>query len=469
MAGALAMAWRLAGRPAALVALVLLLFGLPAFTQFKPGRIDHHNVQIALAVLTVAATAWSDRKRWTAGAAGALSGLALVIGQEGLPFAVCAGGILVVRYTLDRTAAAALAAYGMAVAASALIGFFISVAPAHWTQPACDAIAINFVVPVAAGGLGLSVVARSFNATGPLIRFFAAMTVAGLAAAAFILLEPRCLGGPMAMVNPAVRPIWYDHVYEMLSLSGLARDYFGTSLAISAFPVAALIAAILLAFDVNLRRDFGFITGVIALLVAAAMMVLVIRGAPYATWLGLPFVAAALLRLFSLLKLTTVPMKIAMTVPFTPAFLTFGMFALADVIHPAEVSAVTPDAPSCLDIADYAPLARLPAGNVVTDTGFTQHMLALTPHSVVASPYHRLADAIIANHRALSLSPEAAEKIFRDTRASYLILCDLRVPTVLSDSERVQGLWGRLQAGSIPSWLQRMPDAGPFRVYRVVP
>lgn len=43
-----AIAWRVAGRPAAMVALLLALLAVPAYQQFTPGRIDHHNVQIAL-------------------------------------------------------------------------------------------------------------------------------------------------------------------------------------------------------------------------------------------------------------------------------------------------------------------------------------------------------------------------------------------------------------------------------------
>ena len=61
IAGMAAIAWRVAGREAATVALLLALVGVPAYQQFTPGRIDHHNVQIALTMLTVAATVWSDR------------------------------------------------------------------------------------------------------------------------------------------------------------------------------------------------------------------------------------------------------------------------------------------------------------------------------------------------------------------------------------------------------------------------
>jgi hypothetical protein len=71
-----------------LIAVLFAMIGLPAFQQFMPGRVDHHNVQIALTVLMLAATVWSDRRLWSAAAAGLLSALALAIGFELPPVAV---------------------------------------------------------------------------------------------------------------------------------------------------------------------------------------------------------------------------------------------------------------------------------------------------------------------------------------------------------------------------------------------
>src|SRR5262245_54262321 len=130
MAGTAAIAWRIAGREAALIALLLALVGLPAFHQFRPGRIDHHNVQIALSVLVVAATVWSDRVRWTALAAGALTGLAIGVGLECLPYLLVCAIAVALRYVLDRAAAPAAADYGLALAASATAAFFVVVGPA---------------------------------------------------------------------------------------------------------------------------------------------------------------------------------------------------------------------------------------------------------------------------------------------------------------------------------------------------
>src|SRR5207237_7668606 len=114
MAGMTAIAWRIAGREAALVALLLALVGLPAFHQFRPGRIDHHNVQVALSVLVVAATVWSDRVRWAACAAGAVTGLALAIGLECLPYLLVCAAVFAVRFVVDRNGSPAAADYGLA-------------------------------------------------------------------------------------------------------------------------------------------------------------------------------------------------------------------------------------------------------------------------------------------------------------------------------------------------------------------
>ena len=108
IAGMAAIAWRVAGREAATVALLLALVGVPAYQQFTPGRIDHHNVQIALTMLTVAATVWSDRWRWGATAAGLLSGAALAIGFEAVPYLAGCGAVFALRYVFDRENAADL-------------------------------------------------------------------------------------------------------------------------------------------------------------------------------------------------------------------------------------------------------------------------------------------------------------------------------------------------------------------------
>jgi hypothetical protein len=468
MVGTLALAWRLAGRPAALVALLLLLFGLPAFQQFKPGRIDHHDVQITLAGLTLAAAVWADRVRWAAWVAGALSGLALAIGVESLPFIALAGGAFAVRYALDRDFAPVLATYGWSVAASAALAFFISVHPDHyWTQTACDAIAINSAAPAILGGLTLGIAGR-WGANESLLARCAAVAIAlSLAAVVFVLIDPRCLAGPMAMVDLAVQPIWFIHVSETQPLIALVRQNPAVGIGIAAYPIAAVFSAIMLARQAQTRRDFGFIVTAAALIVAIAMTIVAIRGSPYTMWLGIPLVAAVLLRLFARLKLVSLPLQALVTILFTPVLFSFGVITLVEFISPQANN--DHEGRACLEIENYAPLARLPAGLMVTDIDYGPFLLALTPHSVLAAPYHRASYGIVTNYRALTAPPEEAREILNRAHATYVMICTLRPLKELPEAERQRSLWGQLEAGLVPNWLEAMPKSGPLTVYRLTP
>ena len=157
IAGMAMIAWRIAGREGATVALLLALVGVPAYQQFTPGRIDHHNVQIALTMLAVAATVWSDRFRWAAAAAGLLyrrraddrlrsrcriSPSAAVHSRS----AMCA----------DRDNAAPLIAYGrVGCWSSSVAGFFATIGPQHWLRHSCDSIAVDTLAAVMGGGVTL--------------------------------------------------------------------------------------------------------------------------------------------------------------------------------------------------------------------------------------------------------------------------------------------------------------------------
>jgi hypothetical protein len=465
--GVAAIAWRIAGREAALLVLLSVAIGLPAFQQFKPGRIDHHNVQIALAVLTVAATVWSDRARWCAVAAGMLTGLGLAVGFEAMPFLVLCGAVIAVRYLTTNVAADALRNYGIAAALSTAAGFAVTVAPSHWTQGACDSIAVNSAAAVAIGGLGLALVTLRRDA-GRLERCALVAVVAAIAAIAFAIAEPRCLLGPYAMVDPAVKPIWLVHVREMQPLWAVFADNPAIGLGIAVFPAAAVVAIVMLARG-DLRCDFGFLTASVALLLAVAMMFAAIKGYTYAMWLAMPLVAAMALRLCSLFRLTSPVLRFATALLLTPMVLSAGAISLAHAAGLDRPNNRYPERKACFKTASYAALARLPAGLVVADIDYGPFLLALTPHSVLAAPYHRLSAGIVEAHRIFASPPDEARRIATRAGTRYIVLCSNRVPSDLSEAQRSTSLWGRLQAGALPDWLIAEPVAAgePFRIYRV--
>jgi len=467
---AAAIAWRLAGRDAAIVSLLMAVVGLPAFQQFLPGRIDHHNVQITLAIAVLAATVWSDRVRWAAAAAGALTGLALAIGLESLVFLALCGAAFVLRYVADRGAARAFAHYGWALAASSAAAFVVTVGPEHWTHSVCDAIAVNWAAPVVVAGLLMGVAGYMAASERMMVRIVAATVIAGIAATIFLALEPRCLGGPYAMMDPTLRAIWFSHVSEMQPLPAVFRSSPVVAGAVAAFPTVSILATLILARERALRRDPAFLLAAAALLVACALTVAIAKMCMYAMWFGMPLVAAVCLRLFVRLRLDNLAARAFAAMLLTPAVLSAGASAAVQAAgSPPLEERDGRVLGGCFKIANYAQLARLPKGMVATDIDFGSFVLALTPHAALAGPYHRLSAGIIAAHQAFALPPGEARGILARFGVTYVVTCGGRPPPALSDAEREASLWGRLQAGAIPPWLEPVP-AGPgevFAVYRV--
>jgi hypothetical protein len=88
---------------------------------------------------------------------------------------------------------------------------------------------------------------------------------------------------------------------------------------------------------------------------------------------------------------------------------------------------------------------------------------------VLAAPYHRLSDGIIAAHAAFALPPDAARDVLVRRKVAYVVTCGPRPPLDLAQANRSASLWGQLQAGAVPGWLDPVAEtsAGPFRAYRV--
>jgi len=172
--------------------------------------------------------------RW---AAGALTGLALAVGLECLPYLMVCAAAFALRYVVTREGAQAAAHYGAALAASSVVGFLVIVAPAHWTRGVCDAIALNWVALVVIGGLGLAFAARcAFERAA--VRAVCVGAAGSVATGVFLAIQPACLHGPYAMMDPAVWPIWLAHVREMQPLIPLMAKSPLTAIAIAAFPAA---------------------------------------------------------------------------------------------------------------------------------------------------------------------------------------------------------------------------------------
>jgi hypothetical protein len=182
---------------------------------------------------------------------------------------------------------------------------------------------------------------------------------------------------------------------------------------------------------------------------------------PYASWLCVLPIArwASGLPAMATLSLPTVRIAAA-------CLLSQGILdpVLGALISPFEGSHPAVTTPSCELSANVRRLGTLPTGLIAADLDLSPFIAALTPHRVVAAPYHRLEKSILANHAIMQGSPDKSVKEAWVLGVDYLALCNRP-----SRGDIPTGLRARLLAGeSIPPLQELTLDSEPaIRVWRL--
>ena len=118
----------------------------------------------------------------------------------------------------------------------------------------------------------------------------------------------------------------------------------------------------------------------------------------------------------------------------------------------------------CFRSANVRALAALPPGLVAGDIDLGPYIVALSPHRVVAAPYHRLEQGILANHAITHGTPEQALRLLEALGVDYLALCadrpDDKSPT---REDAAPSLGARLLDGDRFAFLRELDLAGRWR------
>jgi hypothetical protein len=462
------------GRDAAHFALAVGALGLLSYYQFAPGRIDHHSAMIAASV-AAALLIWAwpdDRKAWRW--SGVLAAIAIAVGYEALaPVAVVA--LLAAGWgLLDRGKNEHAAAWTIGFAATLAIVFIATVPPARWLTITCDALALNVVALVAIAGGGFVLAMRRGQQWSAALR----LGVVGVAGAAgliaFGMLEPVCLRGPMAQVPGALGPIWIEHVEEAKSLlaefmRGHVAGTIGTiavlcigtaaacaGLAASGRPADRLLIAATLGFVLLALWQMKFVAYASMILVPG-MAVLIAR-LPSLRDVRAPLVRAGALLLLNQFALISIATAIGAATAGKP-----------DQATTAQPAAAGSPQHACTRAADLRALAGLPAGLVVTHNDIGAHLVLQTPLRALSGPYHRIPDAIIANHVILSAPSDlVAGRELARVGADYVIGCDPLDVAQARFAGWEGSLVARISKSQIPPYLVAVPvtDGSPFKVWR---
>lgn len=464
---------QLVGRRGRLAAVALPALSLVTMAEFAPGRLDHHSIQILLALALASSTiAALDRARF-AWLAGFLAATAMAIGTESIPTVASAIMAFGLVWVFRPEHAASLRNFGLAFAGASVLHLAVALPPDRWLQPACDALSIVYVAVALAVGLAYLLVSL-VRTPSPLLRA-AVLAIAGaLVAATVVLVFPACLAGPYAGLDPWLVENWLARVSE-------AQPAWRRFFADPSYTLGVILPTLVALAVAGLRvlrgpRDgrTGWLVYGLFLLLAMVVMLVQLRAARFATLLAVPGGALAIVWLrerylahqnlrhaLGLVAgwLASAGLAVYLVVSLGAAAILPGVRSDAATVAAAKAG--------CLMPAAFADLAALPPERVMAPVDLGAHLLAFTPHEVVAAPYHRNQLGVRDAFRFFN-EPIDMARIILDIRGIGLVVVCAGMPELAGSGAAPDSFDKLREAGSLPDWLvpQTLPGAD-LEVYAV--
>ena len=469
---------------AVLIAAVIMASDIGLWVQFRPGRIDHHDVQMTCAFLALAGAMQRERAVQGAVLAGLATALGTAVGLEGLVFSAAVGALLALRFAFRREAASAAGGYGLALALTTALAFALQTPPWRWGVEACDALALNLLGAILVAGLGLAAVTRFCVRLDWPARL---ALLAGLAAASggvYLALDPHCIHGFFADVDPRIRPIWLNYVQEVRPIPLVLKKNLADGMGRITVWTLGLLCWLLIGLRRERRRGFAWwLNGLlIALGVAAGASALRMTG--YAEWFAVPAIATAAAEVVAWAgyrNWLAVALAAGVATPVTAEGMAQNLTRLITPLLPSK-SARPASRPArkkapapvdrCFDIAAFDRLADAgPPGIVLSEVDLGPFVLANTDDSALAAPYHRMSWGILRAHAILKAPADGASAaLARQAGVAYVLECRMHAAHGDRVDMAMTALQKRLDAGRPPVWLQPLSPRGEaLQAYRVLP
>ncbi len=458
----------LAGRAAVLPAIVLTLLSGMIFTQFQIGRINHSASQIVLLIFMLGGfvDALDPAKARRAAFVGILAAISLAISLEDLPwifvFAALAIAFFVVRGPEMRTQ---LIAFGAGLGVALPLTYVATIGPARWLDASCDAYSSVYFVPGLAGAAMLVFlgVASPWLKSVP-ARLGAAFAATLCVCTAVAFGKPICFLDPYAGIDPLLRDLWLRHVEEALPFYRYVAMRPAASI-IMLMPVLLGFAAAVAAcrIEEGLARQ-RWLT--IASLAAAGLLLCFwqIRIFSFVQPVALLGGAWAIVRWRDRLSLgrwhESSALALVLVLPFSSIGWALAAMGFASPTHEHERART-----ACLASSAFVPLAHLPPGLIAGPIDAGSHILALTPHSVLAAPYHRDNHGNRAALDAFLALPSEAQSILRANNVQYVVNCSGFGELDALAKRAPNSLAMHVVTNTPPAWLKLLPLGGAYQVF----
>lgn len=419
---------RVAGAAARLPALLLLAMSLALYTEFVPGRVDHHNVQIALTLGMILASMEGRRRTGWAIAAGAIAATGLAIGTEVLPGVVASLVCFALYWVIEpRRSRPQVLAFAASFPSALLLHLLIGSPVQTWLTPACDALSATYVV--AGVCYSVAMLVATLAASGlrhPALRL-GVMALLGLATIALVLwLFPECRNGPYGNVDADLANILFPEIGEAQPLwewAGQMRQ----QLALLVAPVLGMVAVLLVPAlsPANQRWRWLVLAGFcLALFLVFCLQVRGFRLLSVAVLPGSAWLVARVWQWFRARQTLVSAAAAGVTIMAFTGAAHWSLFSLA-------FSTLAPKAPvaqelswnGCLERSAYQPLAALPPGRMMSFLLIGPQLLLETPHAVVSAGYHRNEAGLRDMVRFYGGGETEARAVASERGLNYLVFC----------------------------------------------
>jgi hypothetical protein len=463
-----AAAVRLAGPESAWPAALCALVAVHVRALFAAGNIDHHNVQLVLALVTLSALVRLDRGAAMGITAGLAAAVMLAVGLETLPLIAGAGLACAVAVIADPHRHSR-GAFGFGVSfALASLGLYGSAVPEiRPTTLVCDFLSAPYVAVALTGGLGIACLAATGDRFGRLARTATVVGIGFACLAAVLAIAPQCLRGPYAELSVELTLRWLDTVDEAQTLVRVAMQDSGRVLSLVGAPIVAAAIAILALWRAAPpdRFAWGVVLGAATLTLAVSFIQL--RGAAFAAAFAIP--AAAWLIVRARAALGPAPAfraQLALVAAWVlPQSLLYdGLARLMPQPAAADASLI---GSACLDRDLYGTLATQPRARILAPVNLGPAIVLHTPHAVLAGPYHRAGPAILDATSAFSRSATHARGVIAAHDLDMIVTCDLDGTVRATAHAEPESFAAALVRGPLPDWLAAVDATSPIKIYRV--
>jgi hypothetical protein len=463
------LAERLAGKTARVPALAMLALSVVVYTEFIPGRVDHHNVQIALTLAMIIASLQGRSRTLWAVAAGFIAATGLAIGTEVLP-AVLAVLICFSLYWLVEPGQSRpqILAFAASFPTSLLFHVGLVTRPDAWLSPACDALSMTYVIAGVCYGVAMLLAVL----LAPLLRHWPLrlLVLAGLAvasAAVMFWLFPECRGGPYGNLDAELAAVLFPQIGEAQTIWAWANDFrlLRPDIVLILTPLTgmAMLLFVTARAPATQRWRWLVLTGFCGgLFVVSCLQIRGFRLLTIALLPGSAWAALWIWKWFRARQTVASAVIAGVAISAMTGALQWSLFTYAYagfVPKRPDISMVNWD--KCLEPEVYEPLAALPPGRLMSFMLIGPQLLFETPHSIVAAGYHRNEAGLRDLLRFYAGGEVEARSVVRERGLDYLVFCN-----GLPASGGLAGV-PDFEGTSWP-WLVRVsaPDA-PLQIYAI--